>query len=124
MSIQAYQQTAQRSESPREIEYRVFAQVTAGLAQVRDPKDHATQIGRVAEALDKNRRLWRWLAEDCAEPGNQLPNAMKAQIISLAIFVDKHSRGVLQGVADIDTLIDINRSIMEGLALQSAGPGR
>jgi flagellar protein FlaF len=113
MSIQAYQRNATRVESPREIEYRVFGLVTAALVRARDAGPH--QLGKLAEALNDNRRLWTELAIDCASPANKLPNALRAQIISLGIFVEKYTPQALSS-GDIDPLIDINRLIMEGLA--------
>ena len=114
MSIQAYQTTAQRTESPRQAEYRAFAMVTRGLidAAALPP----SEVGRRAEALDKNRRLWVVLAADCGTEGNQLPPSLRAQIISLSIFVDKHSRAILRQGASFEVLIDINRTIMQGLS--------
>ena len=67
------------------------------------------------KALHWNRRLWLALQADCAVEDNQLPESLRAGIISLAIWVDKHSRKVLRGEAQIEPLIDVNRSIMEGL---------
>jgi flagellar biosynthesis activator protein FlaF len=95
MSIQAYQKTATKTESPRQTEYRAFAAVTQGLIEASQMP--ATELGRKAEALARNRRLWSLLAADCAADGNLLPNALRAQIISLSLFVDRHSRSVLRG---------------------------
>ena len=36
MSIRAYQQTARRTENPREVEYRLFAQVTSALTEAAE----------------------------------------------------------------------------------------
>ena len=69
-----------------------------------------------AEALATNRRLWSVLAADCAADGNSLPQSLRAQIISLSLFVDRHSSAVMRQGAAIDVLVDINRSIMQGLA--------
>ena len=113
MSIQAYQRAATRAESPRELEYRVFGVVTAAL--VRAKESGRAKLGELAHALAENRRLWFLLAEDCAQPQNALPDALRAKIISLAVFVDKHCTAVLRDGEDIDTLIDINRTMMEGL---------
>lgn len=112
--LQAYKQAASRAESPREMEYRLFGQVTRALMQAStaDASDVATRI----DALDWNRRLWSTLATDCADPGNAMPMALRAQIISISIFVGKHSSVVMRGEDDFEVLIDINRSIMQGLA--------
>lgn len=70
----------------------------------------------VAEALDANRKLWNLLSADCSAPENQLPTTLRAQIISLALWVSRYSSEVLRAGAEIDPLIDINRTMMEGLA--------
>jgi len=113
MSIKAYQRAATQAEHPRELEYRAFGQVTAGLLRLKEGAD-ATPAS-LAEAIDANRRLWNVLSADCAVPENQLPLVLRGQIISLAIWVAKYSSEVLREGADVEPLIDINRTMMEGL---------
>jgi flagellar protein FlaF len=112
MSIKAYQRAATQAENPRQLEYRAFGHVTAGLVRV---KENAPPTSEIAEAIDANRRLWNVLSVDCAATGNQLPPTLRAQIISLALWVSKYSSDVLRNGAAIDPLIDINRTMMEGL---------
>jgi flagellar protein FlaF len=114
MSIQAYQNAAKKTEGPRQTEYRAFAVATRGLIDAAGLPE--TEVGRRAEALAANRRLWSLLASDCAADGNALPQGLRAQIISLSIFVDRHSSAVMRSGATLDVLIDINRTIMQGLA--------
>ncbi len=114
MSIQAYQATAQKTETPRQTEYRAFALATRALNDAAALP--SSEVGRRAEALAKNRQLWNVLAADCATEGNQLPAPLRAQIISLSIFIDKHSRAVMREGAPMDVLIEINRTIMQGLS--------
>jgi flagellar protein FlaF len=114
MSIKAYQRAATQADNPRQLEYRAFGQVTAGLVRVKECVPTTATV--IAEALDANRRLWNVLSADCATPGNQLPPPLRAQIISLALWVSKYSSQVLREGANIDPLIDINRTMMEGLA--------
>jgi len=112
MSIKAYQRAATQADTPRDLEYRAFGQVTAGLVRVKEDKPSAAII---AEALDANRRLWNVLAADCSAPQNQLPLPLRGQIISLALWVARYSSEVLRDGADVEPLIDINRTMMEGL---------
>ena len=116
--LQAYKQAATRTETPREMEYRLFGQVTRALmhAATVGSTDTTTRI----DALDWNRRLWSTLATDCSDPGNAMTMPLRAQIISISIFVSKHSSAVMRGDDDFQTLIDINRAIMQGLAPDSA----
>ncbi len=117
MSLNAYKAAATRAENPRELEYRLFGEVTRSLmhAATVDRTDITTRIN----ALDWNRRLWSALATDCSDPDNALNMGMRAQIISISLFVSKHSSAIMRGEEDFEPLIDINRSIMQGLA----GPG-
>ncbi len=118
MSLQAYQQAATRAETPRDTEYRLFAQVTRALMEAAsyDP----SEIGKRIDALDWNRRLWSTLAADCAHPENRLPETLRASIISLSIWVGKHTSLVIRKEDEIEPLIEINRMIMQGLQPNTA----
>ncbi|MFZ5608508.1 MAG: flagellar biosynthesis regulator FlaF [Pseudomonadota bacterium] len=119
MSLDAYRKAQTVSESPRQTEYRIFAQVTRALIQA---KESAASGRELISALDWNRRLWSTLSSDCGAPGNQLPKELRAQIISLSLWVSRYSSEVARGKADIDALIDVNTAIMDGLASQPASP--
>ncbi|BEV12617.1 flagellar biosynthesis regulator FlaF [Asticcacaulis sp. DW145] len=113
MSLQAYQKTAQRNEDPRQTEYRLFGQVTRALMEAAELD--RSEVARRMDALDWNRRLWSVLGTDCALPGNGLPDALRAQIISLSIWVNRHTSAVMRGQEEITPLIEVNRLIMQGL---------
>ena len=112
MSLGAYQKVQRTTESPRDAEYRLFGTVTSALIEAKglDKLDK-----KLIEALDWNRRMWSVLAGDCAGEGNGLPEALRAQIISISLWVSKYSSEVMRGKGDIEDLIDINKTIMEGL---------
>jgi flagellar protein FlaF len=118
MSLQAYQQAyrqaAARAESPRQAEYRLFAQVT--LALMEAAKSDRADIPARIDALDWNRRVWTVLSADCAHPDNKLPAPLRASIISLAKWVNRHTSAVIRRREDIEPLIQVNRTIMQGLA--------
>ena len=117
MSLRAYQQAATRSESPRDTEYRLFGQVTRALIDASTtPNDLAKRV----DALDWNRRLWQALAADCAQPENQLPSEVRAQIISLSMWVGRQTNAVVRSDVDFEALIDLNRTMMQGLATKNA----
>ncbi len=120
MSLQAYRQASTQAESPRETEYRLFAQVTLALMEAAkaDPSD----LGARVDALDWNRRVWTVLGDDCANPGNGLPPPLRASIISLAIWVSRHTSAVIRRQEDIEPLIGVNRLIMQGLSPSAAAP--
>ncbi len=101
----------QTVENPRDTEYRLFAQVTNALINHRDCHDKGT-----IEAIDWNRRLWLTLQSDVSSEANALSDDLRANLISLAIWVDRHSRAVMRGEASMEPLIQVNRTVMEGLA--------
>jgi flagellar protein FlaF len=81
-----------------------------------DAEDVQTRVA----ALDWNRRLWTTLASDCSRNDNALPVGVRAQIISLSLWVNRHTSAVMRKEESFQPLIDVNRSIMEGLRLQAA----
>jgi flagellar protein FlaF len=93
MSIQAYQRAATQADSPRELEYRAFGKATAALVRWREQGGDTTTLIEICEF---NRKLWNIMSADCSLPGNALPMALRASIISLAIWVSKHTREVLR----------------------------
>jgi flagellar protein FlaF len=112
MSLQAYQKAQVAAENPRTTEYRLFGQITGALIEV---KSSGAKGAPLIDAIDRNRRLWSMLAGDCMSDGNQLPKELRAQIVSLAIWVSKYSADVTHQGASLDPLIDVNRNIMQGL---------
>jgi flagellar protein FlaF len=119
MSLQAYQRATQQAESPREAEYRLFGQVTRALmaAATVPEDDFLTRM----DALDWNRRLWTVLASDCSSAENQMSAPMRAQIISLSLWVNRHTSAVMRREEQFEPLIDINRIIMQGLSGRPEG---
>lgn len=119
MGLEAYRRAQKVTESPRETEYRLFSQITGALIKAKDSKAAGAAL---VDVLDWNRRLWSTLASDCASPGNALPQELRAQIISLGLWVSRYSSDVAIGRGDIDDLIEVNRAIMEGLAMRPNPP--
>jgi flagellar protein FlaF len=118
MSLQAYQNTQRNSETPRDAEYRLFGQVTHALIEA--DQNRRGDLSKLIDALDWNRRMWSALAADCSGEGNQLPQTLRAQIVSLALWVSRFSSDAARSGASLEPLIDVNRAIMQGLARRSA----
>ena len=120
MSFQAYTQTIKTTENSRSTEYRLFAEITSELI---DAGKSGKKDAPLAEALNRNRQMWQALANDCRAEGNGLPEALRASIISLSIWVTKYSGQVLRESEDIQELVEVNRIIMKGLSPQRDNPG-
>lgn len=119
MSLKAYQASAARAEDPRQTEYRLFAQVTRALMEAE--KLERSQIRERMDALDWNRRMWSMFALDCASDGNKLPEQLRANIISLSLWVNRHTSLVMRNKEEIAALIDVNRTVMQGLLPRQSG---
>jgi len=87
---------------------------------MRAKEEGRANLGGLAVALEENRRLWSVMTADCALETNELPQQLRAAIVSLGLWVIRYSSQVLRGDAEIDPLIDVNRDVMEGLAPKTA----
>jgi flagellar protein FlaF len=65
--------------------------------------------------------MWATFSNDCASPDNKLPDKLRAQIISIGLWVSRYSSQVMRNGASVSALIDVNRSIMQGLEQKPAG---
>jgi flagellar protein FlaF len=107
----AYKPTAAGVQSPREIEYKVFARVSGRIQNALNQKNFPA----LAAALVDNVDLWMTLARDVGQPGNDLPQDLRKNLAELAIFTARHTKRVLDGDASAITLIEINQAVMKGL---------
>lgn len=108
--IDAYRKNQTVQGSPRQTEADILLRVAREIEAAK-----AKGQGEMNDALLRNISLWQLLAFDCADENNQLPQALRAQIISLAIWAVRHSDLAMIGEANPDALIDINRTIARGL---------
>ncbi|CAM3226021.1 flagellar protein FlaF [Paracoccus aminovorans] len=102
---------SQHLRTARDNEYLAFSRVTRQLQQAMISNDLRAMI----EGAHANNQLWTILAADLTHPANTLPEAIKAGLLSLAIFSIKQGHRVLSENASAEALIDINLKIMKGL---------
>ncbi len=110
MSVAAYTRASQNSENTKQTEYRAFAIFTRALEEAEAEGPVA-----VVKAVADNRQLWLTLQIDLASPDNQLPKELRAQLLSIAIWVNKYSTAAMKSEASLEPLITVNKQIMEGL---------
>lgn len=69
------------------------------------------------DALRQNWRLWTIFQADLVGPDCALPKEVRANLIGLSNFIDRHTAKLLAkpDAAGIDVLVNINRQIGEGL---------
>lgn len=124
MSVSAYKSVIRQSEAPRQIERRVFAKITSDLEVHAEDFDYAEtyldrlQIlaGGLRQALQDNLKLWSALKFDLASTTNALSPELRAGLLSIALWVERQTAEVLGGETGALDLIDVNRSILDGLS--------
>ena len=99
--------------SPGRAEAAVFAKVTRRM-EAAYADDGISFAARVS-ALHDNRVLWQTVAIACASDANAMAPALRASLVSLAGFVDRHTSEVLGGSAEPGALFEINRRVAAGL---------
>ncbi len=112
--FKAYQGAQQQNMTPRQAEAMAFTKAAAMMEEAkRNPSDGSI----MAQALRFNQLFWTILQADITDPANQLPNELKANIMSLSIFVDKQTAKALRSAKtdDLESLIAINRNLAMGL---------
>ena len=105
------------TQAPRDIEYRLLAQVTAALI---DAESNPENFTKRAESLTWNRRVWGAFRIDLIDPSNALSTELKASLVSLAIWVERETFEILKGKGNLHALITVNKHIMEGLQPSAA----
>jgi flagellar protein FlaF len=86
------------------------------IAMLRAAQEKGPQSRERVEALYYLRRLWMIFITDLKDPNNELPDQLRAGIISIGIWMNKEIDRVLGGQTnDLTPMIEINQLIREGL---------
>lgn len=68
------------------------------------------------EAIFFTRRLWTYLIEDLGSPENQLPDSLRASLISIGIWVIRELDNIrAEQATGFKGILDVVRSVREGL---------
>jgi len=113
-SNQAYRSSQKLGAGARQTEARALLEAARLLSEASGESD---TDGEYRSALRLNWRLWTIIQADIASEENPLPSEIKANIMSLSIFIDKHTVGALAepDLGKLSVLVDINRNIAGGL---------
>lgn len=111
----AYQQTAQKTASPRELEANLLTRSASQLTRIRDNWD--AEIANLDSALTFNRKIWSVFLASVTKEDNPLPQPIRQNIANLGIFVMGQTFEIMAQPLPhkLDSLISINRAIAAGL---------
>jgi flagellar biosynthesis activator protein FlaF len=100
-------------EVARERERQVFER-SLEMLKVADEKGAGSR--EAIEALTFVRRVWATFLEDLASPENSLPKELRAEIISIGLWVIRESENIRLGKqTDFKPLIEVTTALYEGL---------
>jgi flagellar protein FlaF len=86
------------------------------IALLEEAEDEGLRSVRGVEALLFTRRLWTIMLEDLARSDNDLPRELRANLISIGLWIMKEAERVRNGETDsVRTLIEIMSIIRDGL---------
>lgn len=112
MGARAYQRTMDSIADPKASEAKVFSAVTNGLERFAEQGRHSSAL---QDYLVKNQKLWVAIRNDLSTEDNPLPTELKANLVSLSMWVERQTKEFLTGGGGIEEIIAVNRSVAAGL---------
>src|SRR5208282_4743951 len=110
----AYNEVIEESRQTMRARERQAMDRVVGMLRVAQEK--GPQSRERVEALFYLRRLWMIFLNDLNDPNNELPEQLRAGIISIGIWMMKEIDRVRSGLTnDLTPMIEINALIRDGL---------
>jgi len=111
----AYQQVAQKTAEPRELEANLLSRAAGRLQRLKENWNE--DRSDLSAALEYNYKLWTVFMTSAAGDDNPQPDQVRQNIANLGIFVLNHTREIHAAPTPnkLDTLININRELSQGL---------
>jgi flagellar protein FlaF len=104
-------------ETPQSARVRERMALEHAIALLQSAAKEGIESREAIEALHFCRRLWALLIEDLAHPENQLPTKLRADIISIGLWIMRETEEIRQGRSEnFDGIIQVTRAIAEGLS--------
>ncbi len=103
-------------EAPKDARQRERMAIERAIELLELAEAKGARSREAIEALDFVRRLWGMLIEDLANPENDLPKALRADLISIGLWIMREAEKIRQEESkNFRGLIDVIRSIGDGL---------
>lgn len=90
--------------------------LTRSIDMLIGARDAGTQSMEAIEALHFLNRVWTSLIEDLGNPDNALPKELRANLISIGLWLLREAEDVRQGRSDnFEGLIEVSQIIRDGI---------
>jgi flagellar protein FlaF len=115
MTWEVYEAVAE--DSSREARARERHVLNVAIERLERVQTGVPQGGDLLESLHYTRRLWAIFIEDLVHPENGLPEKLRADIISIGLWVLKEADRLQDEKSnDVKQLIEINRLMRDALS--------
>jgi flagellar biosynthesis activator protein FlaF len=115
MQILKYQENL--DESPRIERRRERQAIERTIAMMALGEERGAGSSEANAALVAVQRLWTIFIEDLASPGNALPAQLRADMISIGLWMFREIDDIRSGVSkSFSGLISVSRAIADGLS--------
>lgn len=110
----AYGRTHKSSLKGRALEGEAFVKAANMLINAQNFPENKRLLG---EALQYTQKLWTIVQADLQSPSNKLDDVMKANLLSLSLYVDRTCHEVIKKPHQprLQGLIDVNKNVAAGL---------
>jgi flagellar protein FlaF len=99
----------------QEREHEAMA-IDLAISMMREGEEKGMRSVEAVKALHFTRRLWLYFLDDLADPGNGLPDELKARLISIGIWAIKELERIDRREHDsFRDLVEIMEIIRDGL---------
>lgn len=103
-------------ETPKGARERERQAIDRSIELLREADRAGVNSRESIEAVLYVRRLWGLLIEDLARPENDLPKALRADLISIGLWIMREAEEIrLEKSDNFKGLIDVSMSIRDGL---------
>ena len=121
-ALKAYDSVNKATMSGRNVEAEVLTKAALKLKACQVAWAENGQSINLEAALKYNQRIWTIFQAEIEKPDNPLPDALKADLLKLSIFVDKRTLETLAypEPEKLTILIDINHNIAAGLRMRTS----
>jgi flagellar protein FlaF len=103
-------------ESPKQAREQERTALERSIALLQDAEAKGVQTREAVEAIFFVRKLWGIFIEDLAKPENGLPPKLRADLVSVGLWVMRETEEIRQGRSkNFKGLIDVSMIISEGL---------
>lgn len=103
-------------DDPAEARLRERAALDHSIALMEEAESAGISTVGATKAIFFTSKLWSVLVEDLADPGNMMPPALRAQIISIGIWILRELERLRSGEAtSFADVIVVSKAIRDGL---------